>query len=99
MALTDEQLIADLLATFRGVHARPAREYGRPEFSEGVWLAGEADMPDGLPMFATTVCPDPDEYDGFVHLALERWLEERGYWIETWDAGVYFAVPANRRLL
>ena len=99
MALTEEQLIADLLATFPGVHARPAREYGRPECQEGVWLAGEAEMPDGLPMFCTLATHDPEVHNGYVHQALEQWLEDRGYWIEMWDYGVYFAIPANRRLL
>jgi hypothetical protein len=99
VALTDEQLIADLLATFPGVHARPAREYGRPEFIEGVWMAGEADMPDGYPMFSTLHYGEPEYEEGDVHVGLQRWIEERGYFVETWDHGVYFAVPSNRRLL
>lgn len=95
--MTDEQLIADLLATFPGVHAKPARDYCKTR-QEGVWVAGEAVMPDGYPMFSTMHFGEP-EFNGDVHAALERWLEDRGYWLETYDYGVYFALPANLRLL
>lgn len=99
MAMTDEQLIADLLATFPGIHAKPAREYGRPEYQEGVWLSGDAAMPDGEDIFCYLACPDPDTYNGTVHIAFEAWLEQRGYSLEWWDDAVYFAVPVNGRLL
>lgn len=96
--MPDEQLIADLRATFPGIHARPALEYGVKDFQDGVWVAGEACMPDGLPIFCDLACADPDHYNGLVHHAFEAWLQARGYDLECWDAGVYFAVPLNRSL-
>ena len=96
--MTDEHLISDLLATFPGVHARPIRECRVPGYQDGVWLAGEAEMPDGFPMFSTLYYGEP-EFNGDVHEGFERWLEDRGYWLETYDYGTYFALPINGRLL
>ena len=95
--MTDAQLIADLEATFPGVWAKPAVEYGLDSFKEGVWVAGEAPMPDGLPMFST-LCYDLEEFNGYVHSGLESWLKERGFELVCWDADVHFAVPLNGRL-
>ncbi len=97
MAHTDESLIADLLATFPGVMARPIAEYKAPGYTEGVWVAGEAEMPDGLPMFSTLHFGEPG-FDGGVHTGLTEWIEARGYYLETYDYGTYFALPVNGRL-
>lgn len=98
MALTDEALIADLLATFPGIMARPIAEYKAPGYVDGAWIGGEATMPDGLPMFSTLYYGEP-EFDGGIHTALIEWIEARGYYLETYDHGTYFALPVNGRLL
>lgn len=88
-------LIADLEATFPGVHARALSDpkwSGSSGFTRGVRIAGEAVMPDGLPMLCTLACPDPDEYyDGEVHLAFIAWLKARGWSLECWDCGIHYA--------
>jgi hypothetical protein len=96
--LTIDQLMADLLATFPGIHARPAAEYGasadlRP-YQHGLWVSGEAEIGD-MPMFSTLECADPDEYNGRVLHAFEQWLADRGYELVEYDLLVYFAVPAE----
>ncbi|WP_225782648.1 hypothetical protein [Xenophilus sp. Marseille-Q4582] len=86
---SESALIADLLATFPGIHARPAREYGSERCQHGVWVGGEALMPDEVPMFCTFACPDPDYYDGYVHHAFIEWLAQRGWLIEEYDTAVF----------
>ncbi len=92
--MTDAQLIEDLRATFPGIWARPAAEYGRPEYQTGVWVGGEALMPDDFPVFSTLYVGEP-EYDGTVHEGFLAWLRDRGYCLDCWDYGVYFAVRAD----
>jgi hypothetical protein len=89
--MTDEQLIADLQATFPGILAKPAAQYKRPEYQHGVWVGGEATIGE-LPIFQY-ISPDPDDYNGNVLHGFEAWLEARGYWLEHYDVGVYFALP------
>ena len=96
--MTDEQLIADLTATFPGIWARPAAEFKIPEYQHGVWVGGEADIGD-LPIFSSLVCNDPDDYNGRVLHAFEAWLEGRGYELEHYDVDVFFALPAQLLLL
>lgn len=96
--MTEAELIADLKATFPGIYARPVREYGQPEYQEGVWVAGEACMPDGLPIFRMSCSADPDHYNGYAHHAFEAWLETRGYLLECWDVDTHFAIPVNGSL-
>lgn len=98
MAMTDQALIADLRATFPGIMARPIAEFKAPGYAEGVWIGGEVEMPDGLPMFSALSHAEP-EFDGEVHSGLVEWIEARGYYLETYDAGTYFALPVNGRLL
>jgi len=91
--LTEQQLISELHATFPGIWARPAAEYGRPEYPRGVWLSGDACVGQ-YPIFLE-VSPDPDLYDGTVLQAFSIWLSGRGYETHHWDAGVYFAVEST----
>lgn len=91
--ISDAQLIADLQATFPGIWAKPAAQYGRAEYQHGVWVSGEATIGD-LPIFCY-VSPDPDDYNGTVLHAFEAWLQARGYELDCWDYGVYFAVPVQ----
>lgn len=86
---SEAALIADLKATFPGVTARPAAEYGVPSISHGAWVGGEPMMPDGMPMFSTLVCSDPDFYDGAVHHAFIAWLLHRGWCIEEYDVSAF----------
>lgn len=102
MAMTSDALIADLMATFPGIHARPLRDYNCPDpvfQDDGVWMGGEAAMPDGRPVFSTLIDPDQVTHDGHVHAGFVAWVESRGFTVETWDYGVYFAVPVNRSLI
>lgn len=92
--MNDEQLIADLVATFPGIWARPAREYGRPEYQQGAWVSGEGEIGE-LPIF-NYVSPDPDDYNGNVLQGFENWLANRGYELEHYDSGVWFALPKQR---
>jgi hypothetical protein len=88
--MSDEQLLADLRATFPGIDARPLREFGtewrnRP----GVWTGGDSiSMPDGLPIFSSMHCDDP-HYNGYVHDGFEAWLQARGWYVETYDGGTF----------
>lgn len=85
-------LISDLLATFPGIHAKPAREYGLRLYQHGAWVGGDALMPDEAPIFCDLACPDPDFYDGHVHHAFIEWLAQRGWVIEEYDAGVFMVM-------
>lgn len=95
--LTEEQLIADLHATFPGILAKPACEYRRPEYQRGAWVGGEACIGD-LPIFSDLECDDPDEYNGRVLHVFEQWLADRGYDLDCWDYGTYFAVPVQQAI-
>jgi hypothetical protein len=96
--LTDQELIADLRASFPGIHAEHARQYGIPQYEQGVWIGGEAVMPDQSEIFCTLACSDPDIYNGRVHHAFEAWVEKRGYSLDCYDHGTYFAVPSTLAL-
>ena len=81
LEVSSAQLLADLHATFPGIFARPLREFGtRWAEVDGIWTGGEVTMPDGMPMFNSFACPDPDDYNGRVHQAFEAWLEARGWY-------------------
>jgi hypothetical protein len=88
------QLLADLKATFPGIHARPLREFGAEGWDYGVWTGGEADMPDDMPIFSTMNYGDP-EFNGDVHAGFLAWLAQRGWYIETYDHGTYMIVPIS----
>lgn len=49
-------------------------------------------MPDGLPIFCTLACPDPDHYDGYVHHAFIQWLSLRGWLVEEYDVSAFLVV-------
>ena len=96
---SEDALIADLRATYPGLHVRPLREYYRDghymKDTEGAWVGGEDDacMPDGLPIFdSLNSYGAEDGYDGGVHEGFTAWLEERGWYLECEDVGVYIAV-------
>lgn len=91
---SESALIADLKATFPGIKARPARDFGIPLYSHGAWVAGEACIADGEPIFSTFVCPPMDQYDGTVHLGFIAWLRQRGWLIEQHDTDVYMVTSA-----
>lgn len=87
-------LIVDLAATFPGIHARPARDYGVPYYRHGAWVGGEARMAGEEPIFSTLACSDPEHYDGDVHHAFIAWLKARGWLIDKYDTGVYMVISA-----
>jgi hypothetical protein len=89
---SEAALIADLVATFPGIHARPLREFGAAGFDQGVWTGGEALMPDGLPIFSPLMQGE-DTHDGGVHTGFTAWLEARGWYLENYDGGTYMIVP------
>lgn len=87
---SESALIAELVATFPGIKARPVRECGVLSFHHGAWVGGDAFFPDGMSMFSDLVCPDPDIYEGNVHRSFVQWLKQRGWLIEEHDASMYF---------
>ena len=90
---SEATLIADLRATYPGLHVRPLREYGvRWQESVGVWTGGPGDMPDGLPIF-NDLAYGAVHYDGGVHEGFTAWLDTRGWYMECEDAGTYMIVP------
>lgn len=90
--LFEPELLADLLATYPGIHARPLREFGAAGWEHGVWTGGDALMPDGLPIFSTLMQGE-ETHDGGVHTGFTAWLEARGWYLECYDGGTYFIVP------
>lgn len=89
---SEEALLRDLLATYPGIHARPLQEFGAQGFDYGVWSGGEAEMPDGLPIFTTLMYGEPT-HDGGVHTGFLAWLELRGWYVENYDGETYMIVP------
>lgn len=91
---SESALIADLIATYPGLHVRPVREFGA-DYRDwtGVWTGGPGDMPDELPIFNELEHGSEDEWDGHVHKGFTAWLEARGWYIECYDAGTYFIIP------
>lgn len=89
----EDRLIAELLATFPGLCARPLSDFGAPGWERGVWTGGDAVMPDGLPIFGSLAINDSDYYNGTVHHAFEAWLQDRGWYIENYDGATHFIVP------
>jgi hypothetical protein len=85
-------LISDLRATFPDIHVRPLREYGGFwKDSHGAWVGGEACMPDGLRIF-DHLADAEFGYDGGVHEGFTKWIEDRGWYLECEDYGIYVAV-------
>lgn len=90
---SEDALVADLKATYPGLHVRPLREYGGTwQGSAGAWTGGPGDMPDGLPIFNDLAYAERG-YDGGVHEGFTAWLEKRGWYMECEDAGTYMIVP------
>ena len=87
-------LIADLKATYPGLHVRPVREFGN-DYKDwiGVLTGGPGDMPDGLPIFNSLVHTTNEGYDGGVHDGFTAWLETRGWYIENYDGMTMFIIP------
>jgi len=92
-----DRMIADLKATFPGIHARPLADF-IPDWGQGVWSGGEALMPDGLPIFRYYYT-DSDEYEGTVHVGFLAWLERRGWYSEAYDYGTHFLIPIGQPLI
>lgn len=91
--MTREHLMADLVTTFPGMLVRPGEAYGVPGREHGVWIGAEDVCAIGdMPVFQY-ISPDPDDYNGNVAHAFEAWLEARGYEVEHYDVGVFFAMP------
>ena len=91
---SESQLMADLKATFPALWFRPLREFGKDYANMiGVWTGGSGDMPDGLPIFNELEHGCEEEWDGHVHKGFTAWLELRGWYTETYDAGTYFVIP------
>lgn len=98
--LSPGELVTQLEVAFPGIWHRPIREFGTSDWIpkvNGLWISGHDDqrhdieMPDGLPLSCSI--PDPDFYDGFIHLTFINWLEARGWWYECYDYGTYFLLP------
>ncbi|MES2939208.1 MAG: hypothetical protein V4864_16095 [Pseudomonadota bacterium] len=95
--ITEQELLADLAATFPGLNAQPLRTFGKNwTNAAGAWFHKPHFMPDGLPLF---VVPfevgnvEPEGYRCWVHEAFLVWLELRGWHLETYDYGTYLIVP------
>lgn len=85
-------LMDDLKATYPRLHVRPVEEKDGLQFGGVYWISGEAEMPDGYPVFSTLHCGEP-EYNGTVHAAFEQWLADRGFYLECWDYGLHVVCP------
>lgn len=90
---TEDELIADLKATYPGIHARPGREF-KDDLDGMVWTGGEAEMPNGHAIFDG--CSYGEDYDGYVHIGFTHWLEKRGWYLEHYDGGVFLACQIKR---
>lgn len=90
--ITESELIADMKATYPGIHARPGVEFSK-DFAGTVWTGGEVEMPDGMPVFAH-LCGE-DDYDGGVHVGFTAWLERRGWYLENYDGATFLAYPIS----
>lgn len=95
---SESALIAELVATFPGIKARPVRECGVLSFHHGAWVGGDAFFPDDMAMFSDLVCPDPDIYEGNVHRSFVQWLKQRGWLIEEHDASMYLVTSHAQAL-
>lgn len=87
---SEAALISDLKATYPRIQTRPLAEFGYRPCQHGVWTGGEAAMADGEQIFCSLACPDSDIYDGHVHRAFTAWLDQRGWFVEAYDADVFF---------
>jgi hypothetical protein len=110
--LTEDQLLADLQATFPGLNAQPLRTFGPlktihkdPQNARGAWFKFQDDvgpfMPDGLPIALIPgpgVEPDENGYSSFIHDGFVAWLESRGWYIEMYDYGHYMIVSIEDTL-
>lgn len=91
---SEVKLIADLKKTFPSMHVRPLKEYGVSYMTYGAWIGGDdCVMPDGLPVFDELQVFDSNTHEGGVHVGFAKWLEDRGWYYEKDDAGVYLIVP------
>ena len=87
--LTQEQLQEALIAKFgRDFFVRTTEEFNGTE--GGLWLSAESDKPtmNGLPLF-DYYSQDHSEtsYVMGTNKAFVEWLEERGWYVEFYDAG------------
>lgn len=96
---SEPALIADLKATYPGLHVRPVHEFGVQGYNHGVWTGGPGDMPDGLPIFSSlryhgdSDDPADGSYEGGVHDGFTEWLESRGWYIENYDGETQLIIP------
>jgi len=86
---TQQELLADMHATFPGLFAKPGIEFGKG-YADAIWTGGEALMPDGHPIFWDL---GDDGYDGGVHQGFTAWLETRGWYLERYDESAFLAYP------
>jgi len=84
--MNEQQLIADMKATFPGIFARPLRDFSENYGNtDGVWTGGDdIRMPDGKRMFGAFEDAESDEFG--IHKGFIAWLECRGWYIESWDS-------------
>lgn len=76
-------LLSDLASDFPALYFR--------ERSGEVWLSGEHDI-NGFPIFSTLYLGD-ENYNGTVHVIFEKWLQDRGWYLECEDYHAYVALP------
>lgn len=74
-------LLRDLANEFPGLYVR--------EINGEVWISGEADIND-FPIFSTLYFGH-ENYNGSVHVVFEKWLEDRGWYLECQDYHDYKA--------
>lgn len=92
VACSEIELIADMKATYPGIHARPGAEFAK-DYTGTVWTGGEVNMPDGMPIFGYLY--GEDDYDGGVHVGFTAWLEHRGWYLENYDGQTFLAYPIS----
>lgn len=93
--MNTEQMIRELSIVFPSLRMRPLSDFG-PAWvgQEGIWTGGgEAQMPDGEPIFDICDRLGCDEHDMGVHNGFTAWLALRGWAHDRYDNGTFFLVP------
>lgn len=89
--MTSDQLLNDMKANFPGIFARPLYEFGaQHRQSDGIWTGGDASMSDGVRIFGDYDNPATDEMG--IHAGFSKWLANRGWYVESYDAETYLIV-------
>jgi hypothetical protein len=87
------QLIAEMKATFPGIHARPLAEFGLAGSDYGVWTGMDGLVTMGDEPIFLDACLHADGYDGGIHEGFLAWLESRGWYVENYDGATLFIIP------